>query len=486
MLSKIKTILNRKKIQDLSVIILPTLFIIFNHFINSTEFNLFFLLFVFLLFVFLVFLSPFLASLLLLSTVSLEKFSFFENSSIKIYEILSIPVILNLAYLFYKNKISLKLPKIITFSLILIVVASIFGFIHTPSIAASLKYTLLFFYFLALSMATYLATFQKRENVIRTLILSSLPVLVYGIFQSLAYKFSLFAFETMPGRVDGTFFEPDWFGMYLAVILGLMMPLLNFKKISHWIFLILIFANLLLTISRASWLASICIIFVYLLINLFRKKIKQGLFSFTQILASLSVAIFIITLFNLTPFSLSQRFLSTFTGDEKYLATQDEFGNTIQISKEEAQRLNSDQLLLLSREDTNVNSRLNSYQESFELIKKHPLFGIGLGGLSTIYSKFTNANNILLEILIGTGFTGAIPFLAILLYPFLLFIYLFFKKYPHFPYSTSTLSLILAFTAILIPNMFNSGIFLGYFWIILGIALSLNRHTLKTEYENRN
>jgi hypothetical protein len=122
------------------------------------------------------------------------------------------------------------------------------------------------------------------------------------------------------------------------------------------------------------------------------------------------------------------------------------------------------------RKDPNVNIRAEIYQKSWALVKSHPILGIGWGSVSNYLGTDErgaglNASNIFLEVWLGAGLLGLVSFVFLLGYILYNSSWFFLHQDQFFG-----LFLLLGLTAIVIPNLFNSGIFLGFVWLFLGLA----------------
>ena len=109
-------------------------------------------------------------------------------------------------------------------------------------------------------------------------------------------------------------------------------------------------------------------------------------------------------------------------------------------------------------------------------IIKHPILGIGWGNISAILGTDErgmglNASNIFLEVWLGSGLIGILSFKILLGYIFVKSSIMYLDR--EIEDKTVTAFIILGWAAIVFPNLFNSGIFLGFLWIYLAIAISL-------------
>ncbi|KKT87348.1 MAG: hypothetical protein UW87_C0036G0002 [Candidatus Moranbacteria bacterium GW2011_GWC2_45_10] len=141
------------------------------------------------------------------------------------------------------------------------------------------------------------------------------------------------------------------------------------------------------------------------------------------------------------------------------------------------------------RPDPNVGLRAQIYKKSWDEIKSNPVFGIGWGNIGKVLGTdergaSLNASNIFLEVWLGSGILGLIAFISVLIYIVILSLKVFSGKGSEFDSDSESNSdgriasvfAVLGLFAILVPNLFNSGIFLGFLWAYLGIVISLLYH----------
>ena len=113
------------------------------------------------------------------------------------------------------------------------------------------------------------------------------------------------------------------------------------------------------------------------------------------------------------------------------------------------------------------------YQKSWEEIKSHPVFGIGWGNISSILGTDErgtglNSSNIFLEVWLGSGILGLLAFLV-------LWVYIFVKSVlycigDNFESKIIGTFIVLGLFALLIPNLFNAGAYLGILWVWFAVA----------------
>jgi len=289
-----------------------------------------------------------------------------------------------------------------------------------------------------------------------------------------------------------------------------------FKKLGIYIFLLIVAIALILTVSRSAWLGALVVSFVFLKLTLiygssFENNNKNSFWSnillaikkpwhwkkFFGGLASLALVFIlslgIVSIFKLTTFQLSSRAQSAGGMQKITIACQrgldvavpekinsiEELANYqcrhIKLEEIEKEKNLGNIVQEVYRPDPNVNIRAKIYATAFEQIKSHPIFGIGWSSIGEVLGTDErgtglNASNILLEVWLGSGLLGFLAFVVLLGY-LLGFSYL--KLVKSASNDHASIFVFLGLVAIVIPNLFNSGIFLGFFWVYLAIAVSL-------------
>ena len=128
----------------------------------------------------------------------------------------------------------------------------------------------------------------------------------------------------------------------------------------------------------------------------------------------------------------------------------------------------------ISRNDPNVQTRSMIYQKSWNEIKNHPILGIGWGNIGSVLGRDErgtplNSSNIFLETWLGAGILGFLTLIILLGYILLKSIRNYFHA-EDIMQKIINLFVIVSWFAIMIPNLFNAGIFLGIFWVWLGVT----------------
>lgn len=113
---------------------------------------------------------------------------------------------------------------------------ALIGIINAPDKSLSLKLTIVLVSFVLLYWLgrNFLQTKKQRYEALWFFVIGSKIVILFGLYQALARNFGWSDFEVMDGRINATFTEPDWLGVYLtfllAVIFWLRLAFQNSKK----------------------------------------------------------------------------------------------------------------------------------------------------------------------------------------------------------------------------------------------------------------
>jgi O-antigen ligase len=238
-----------------------------------------------------------------------------------------------------------------------------------------------------------IANSRHAHRAIGALLFSAVPVSAYGIYQ---YVLGLAENNWMDegfaglisGRIVSTFDNPNILAVYLLAISVISFGFLlgsegAAKKTLYGICFSLATLALIFTWCRGAWIALLIAIPTYLCLRFFR---RPGFLMTLLILLPLA--------FHLMPEAFQMRLLSIF-----------------------------------DLSDSSIAYRLSIFRSSFEMLKDHPLLGIGLGA-DTFYEQFAiyaeegvvapHSHNVLLQIGCQAG-----------IFPLLTFVLLFLSRMRH-------------------------------------------------------
>jgi len=415
---------------------------------------------------------------------------------------------------------------------------SFLALFHAPAKNISLKNNIVLLSFIVLYYL--IRNFARsKHDLIKTAFFffgSFIVVTVYGFFQVFADKFGRKSFEVMFGRPNSTFTEADWLGIFLgfslAVLLSLMFYFVRSKQKffapRKYILLfldILVFLNMtlsILTLSRSAWIGTVIIIIFYFLAlvptrKLTIVKIYAGNW---RIFFREVIIIFIIFIISvaaikfgkLSKFDIFDRARSTATSEQKITIACDNrqdippvIADTNELVKYNCRHINLEEIEAnisqgkiiteIFRRDPNVMTRSAIYRKSFEIIKQHPVLGVGFGTITQTLGidergAGLNESNLFLQVWAGSGILGLIAFVFVIGY---LFVYAFRRVSPACPMNkffgcpivkdnfekAASVFAVLGIVALIIPNLFNAGLLMGTFW--LGLAVIVNAKNIRPD-----
>ncbi len=400
-----------------------------------------------------------------------------------------------------------NLTKLDTLVLVLVLIAFASTY-WSLNQSLSLKLAIIFtsFAWIFLLVRIYIQSGKELAQGLYFFLISSFWVISAGFYQSLANKMGWQSLQIMTGRINSTFTEPDWLALYLAFVFALLLWLRRLaaifgqeKMIGYfradrlfwWLgnsALLFVILAMLLTVARSGWLAMLAVLMVYGLFLVGKRKFR---FLGQEILSIGIIGVLALTLvyvFNLSNFHLGNRAASSFSGLQKItvsckkqVALPEKIDALAQLGEYGCRHINLEEIVqerekgffvsTVLRPDPNVVVRKNIYQQTWQGIKSNFWLGQGLGTIGLLLGEDENqhrlnASNIFLEVWFAFGFLGLLVFTVILLLPFL-------KALPAFWQSNSNgnwqLLVALSTVAILVPNLFNAGLMLGFFWFYLAV-----------------
>jgi len=431
------------------------------------------------------------------------------------YQIMGVFAGIGLIARTFSQKKSLKLFSWIWVDSALLVFIAV-GFLSaffSADVFASMKQSIVAgsFVFLYFVIRAFIKSKKDIVDILPYFFGSSMIVMLYSIAQNWSFMRYGFGFETMPGRPNGTFIEADWLGMFIAFVVAIALACFfalhgklsrkaSLAKIFLYELLVIACMVLILTVARSAWLGALGAVVVFLALSLIQTHLqthpeqlwKRFLHSFTLTISSFVIALVFVFGLQLTNFELTNRLQSTSSGlqeitiaCEQDIELPSEIKELSELELYDCQHIDLEEIdtfiasgqsvKKIYRDDPNVNIRKEIWGTSWDLIEQYPLLGIGWGSIGQHLGTDgqgtqLNASNIFLEIWLGTGLLGLLCFIAIALY--------FFWRGMRLLRSGDAdkkvfgAAIFLSSAAIFIPNLFNSGQFLGFFWVWLAIVTS--------------
>lgn len=502
------------------------------------------------LFLFFALYRPGWAFLIFIGAIVLEDISLAPvgiGISVRPYQFLGALVILAILIRLVAKRLnfSLEKPKWYDFLVILIAASGFISALGSVNRVLSFKLSLVFVSFAALYLLirNYIRDIADLKKTIPFFVSSSAVIVLYGIWQNIRFARGLISYEVMPGRPNSTFAEADWLGIYLVLLISIIYAIIFYarnksvvveskfkvqsagrrtKLFFLYIFLVLSFTLLIITVSRSTWLGVLAATLVFLFLILTELKItpknwrwKEFFWNSFGILISGIIAILMVYFFNLTSFQLFNRAQSTGTGLQKITIScvpgfeaPERISTVEQLEKFGCRHINLEDIEAeigknnivkeIYRDDPNINIRKEIYLKSWEQIKNNPILGIGWGSIGTILGAderpariatparsdamssgeqsvagggaSLNASNIFLEMWLGAGLLGIVVFLFLWIYILFRNIAILIKAKDPDEYAFS-IFIIVAWFGLTAVNLFNSGIMLGFLWLFMAISL---------------
>ncbi|MCW1888753.1 MAG: O-antigen ligase family protein [Candidatus Moranbacteria bacterium] len=356
----------------------------------------------------------------------------------------------------------------------------------------------------------FLKSAKVREEALNFFYGGALVVILVAFWQNIQDKYGHVSHMVMAGRPNSTFFEADWLGFFLAGVALLLLgewvvgtrkkqdtQIEHMALVARWIFFVLTVMVLIMTVSRSAWLAfvvGILMLFVTEGYRVLRGERKWKKYAMKILLAGglCVIALTLVLLFQLTRFQISERAESTTNGYQnitvacereaslpKRIESVEELSLygcrhiTLEAIEEEKQVGKSIQEV--ERRDPNFSIRSQIYQKSWETLKTHFVFGIGLGNSSQFLGLDAqgaglNTSNLFLETWLASGLLGGLSLFLLWIVLGIRFVYGIVKgSYPE-RYMLG-FALLCGMT---IFNLFNAGMFLGSFFFLLALLVTLS------------
>lgn len=507
-----------KRAIQFNLLFLSVLLSIFSIWLTNAGVLPFFSLGDFVFFSFFVFLfalyRPGWAFLLLIGLLPLEIVSLSPAAvgiSVRPYQLLGALVLFALLVRKAMGRGAVELPRLGKADLLvaLFVAGGFVGSFAAPAIWPSFKQALVAASFAALYFLAriFVSSRQDLVKVAPFFFGGAAVAALYAVWQNWRFKWDLNAFEVMAGRPNAAFAEPDWLGVFLVFALAMLFAADFFLSRSkgkrqslRFVLAVLLVVALVLTVARSAWLGAAVVALGYLKIVLWGERFRggswdvRGFFKKTGLLAAaLLAAILLVKLFNLSSFELASRAAST-AGLQKITVAckgyadaklPERIEDVERLSQYGCQHINLEEIadfesrgFVISeiyRPDPNVGIRAKIYAAAWQQIKAHVVFGMGWGSIGAVLGSdergaALNASNIFLETWLGAGLSGVLALTSL----FALLIFYAVKAY-FCGRDAEAAFLLLGVFALIVPNLFNSGIFLGFVWLYLGAAAGMGQ-----------
>jgi O-antigen ligase len=389
------------------------------------------------------------------------------GTTVRVSQIIALAIFVAYFLMLLKGKTKIKLDKSLLF-LGLYLLACLLSFTQAININRSIlvfTYTLfvLGVYFLVINILKSKKQLSFIENAIYW---STFIVCLFGLYQFIVGSFGLPNFITglrdlytnkvfgFP-RIQSVALEPLYFANFLLIPFSLFLSrYLSIEKFSkkYLIILLLITANIVLTLSRGGIAASLFILAIFFFIHL-KENIK---------LKNITLYLSIILVVILSILSVS---LSTYIG---------------KITKKDGVTTFVKQATKVSFDDSG-DDRSKFRRIGLEFFEKNPVLGVGIGNFGLNLknhpkgSKSTGSeiiNNEPIEILAETGMVGFISLSIFLIYIFVLGIKSYIRS-KDIILKSWLLAFLAIFLGFVIQYQTFSTLYIMHIWVAIGILIAL-------------
>ena len=354
----------------------------------------------------------------------------------------------------------------------------------------------------------FVREFHDVIKILPIIIVSGWVTSVYAIFQNVLFLHGGDHQEFMPGRPNAFFAEPDWLGIYLVFVFATCLTYLyynahhkhvwKFFDVTLWGITITVVVATILTVARSAWLGMAVVSMLYILVIFVMHKYKMCARHVLWLGSVMTTSVLIAVFLPITNFELDNRIQSTTglqeitvscvqkSGGEQLMAQKEikdvtelsAYGcHHINLEEVDAEKTMGHSVVTVMRNDPNIAVRAKTYNHVIEFIRQRPFTGYGWGRRGTLLGTDEqgtplNASNIFLETALSIGVIGA--GLLILLFGVIVLRSLIVIHQAHDEITRSTaLFGLLGLGAILVPNFFNAGLFLGFVWVFLAMVAIL-------------
>lgn len=419
-------------------------------------------------------------------------------------------------------------PRFFDIFPLVIVAGSFLALFGAPDPALSLKQAIVVTSFVSLYflVRVFVRTLYDVRQLTPFFLVSSTIVCTYALWQNVASLYGRASFQAMIGRPNATFSEADWLGLFVVLALGVGYGLLSIgifhlhKKneltravsfIGAFVYTTLLYTVLIITVARSAWLGALTLTLLFITGIFFfgtvplRLMVRRAALFTVTLAVSFVVAIELVSVFDLSPFQFLNRIQSTGNGLQKItvscqnaiklpetIETVEMLGSfgcrhiPLEVIEEE---LKAGRVIAeVSRPDPNVAIRREIYGKVWEVLKQQPVFGIGFGSIASVLGtdergSGLNASNIFLEVWLGSGLVGLIAFLAWLgLIGYASIVW--YRKTEHEEEKLLALFLGATLMGLIVCNLFNSGLLLGFFFLFLALGAFVLEHTFTSSDED--
>lgn len=438
-------------------------------------------------------------------SLPLEVVSYYYNFTIKLWMVVLFAVVCIWIIEILSGKVKiLKNPLNILLPLLLLVniLSSFNAIILMRAIRMIVQYSIL--YCVALYIANNIRSEKDINNVFKYIVISSLIVCVYGIFQFISgiyggnIKLPIENFSTynpefgiflinwwviingvaVP-RIRATFGDPNIFGGYVLSVFPLIASITLFNIVNKRKYLVLLTISVVIIFSGFTTYSRSVMGGMFLACSVILCFWYKELFKGYIIKIALKMVFVILIMFMVIPNKV-RRAINPLMFSGRLI-------QTLQLGNKETSQAGDEETLQAKDESTGQHTRLGI--AAINMFKKHPIIGVGIGnyGAHLIPGSRGTAmsHSAFLSFFAETGIIGAIVNLGFII--FLVFYLVVniknMKKYSF--YYALNVGLLASYIAVVSANIVYHYYNQAYIWFLVGYIIAvveINKKNISKEY----
>ena len=343
-------------------------------------------------------------------------------------------------------------------------------------------------------------------RVVTVVVAGGAVVGVYATMQNIFFHSGMPSAEVMPGRPNALLSEPDWLGVYMVAVYAMALVQLYVFSVraqcawwKKWLLygaLVTVVTAIVISAARSAWVGAIAVTGVYGMLlgmrgawEIMARHIVVGVGVITVVAGAVYFG-------QLTSFGLLDRMSSTGTGQQEITVSCDDAAQAehlvrqgfvvhvedlaqytcrhIKLEEIVQEENDGNSVIRIKRADPNITLRKEVYTTTLAAIAQRPWMGYGWGASGTLLGTDErqtplNTSNIFLEVLFSTGAVGAVAYLAFVGVIGIYGIVRWVRRRDSVPsIVAAALAAVLGLCAIVVPNLFNAGMFLAIVWVLCG------------------
>ncbi len=189
-----------------------------------------------------------------------------------------LPFILLFFALIFADKSKIKIYKVHYWYIGFLLISICSSFLAVIRGEAGLNAPMYIMLIILFFIAFIWAQAQSTIKLLNSLLFSSLPLAIYGIWQYFSGNvvFTTSSLESIYGRASAFFTSPNVFGMLMVLMVLICLSIFKDKKDIKYIIIMLVFITAsFVSLSRTAWVAGLFGILPFISINYFKNKISN-------------------------------------------------------------------------------------------------------------------------------------------------------------------------------------------------------------------